>query len=49
MHVVREDGTEREIRFGEASRIAPGHDACVVGNDPVVVFLFKSAATYAKG
>jgi hypothetical protein len=49
MRVVHEDGTELEIAPGEAYRIAPGHDAWVVGSDPVVAFEFKSAATYAKG
>jgi len=28
--------------------IAPGHDAWVVGNEPVVVVEFQGAATYAK-
>jgi hypothetical protein len=49
MRVVHEDGTELEIGPGEAYRIAPGHDAWVVGDKPVVAFEFKSAATYAKG
>lgn len=29
-------------------RIAPGHDAHVVGDQPVVVVEFQGAATYAK-
>jgi hypothetical protein len=49
LHVVHEDGSERDITPGEAYRIAPGHDAWVVGNDVVVAFEFKSAETYAKG
>jgi hypothetical protein len=48
MHVVHEDGTEVELMAGEAYRIAPGHDAWVVGNDAVVQYEFKSADTYAK-
>src|SRR5262245_51060284 len=48
IHVVHDDGTEMEIGPGEAYRIAPGHDAWVVGNDAAVAYEFKSAATYAK-
>ena len=35
---------------GLAYRIAPGHDAWVVGNEPFVAYEFESttAATYAK-
>ncbi|HEY6317844.1 MAG TPA: hypothetical protein VI462_08155 [Acidimicrobiia bacterium] len=33
------------IRAGEAHRIAPGHDAWVVGDEPVVAYEFKSADT----
>jgi hypothetical protein len=47
--VVHEDGTELEISAGEAYRIAPGHDAWVVGNDKAVAYEFKSADSYARG
>jgi uncharacterized cupin superfamily protein len=49
MAVVHEDGTQVEISPGEAYRIAPGHDAWVVGDQVVVAYEFKSADTYAKG
>lgn len=51
MHIVHDDGTEREIRAGEAYVIEPGHDAWVVGDEPVVGFEFESqtAEEYAKG
>ena len=51
MHVVHEDGTEREIGSGQAYVIEPGHDAWVVGDEPVVGFEFESQAAeqYAKG
>lgn len=49
MAVVHGDGPQVEIRAGEAYRIAPGHDAWVVGDQPVVAFEFKSADGYAKG
>ncbi len=48
LNVTHEDGTQVEINAGEAYRIAPGHDAWVIGNDSVVAYEFKSADTYAK-
>jgi hypothetical protein len=49
MHVLGVDGAEAEIGAGTAYTIEPGHDAWVVGNDPVVAFEFDStaAATFA--
>ncbi|MDQ3983445.1 MAG: cupin domain-containing protein [Actinomycetota bacterium] len=51
LHVVHEDGTEGEVGAGEAYVVEPGHDAWVVGDDPVVAFEFESqsAEAYAKG
>ena len=51
MHVVHDDGTEQEIRPGQAYVIDPGHDAWVVGDEAVVGFEFDSrtAEEYAKG
>ncbi len=50
MHVVHDDGSEVEIRPGQAYVINPGHDAWVVGNEPVVGFEFESrtAEEYAR-
>lgn len=48
IQVKHKDGTEGEIGAGEVYRIAPGHDAWVVGNEPAVGVEFQSAATYAK-
>jgi hypothetical protein len=50
MHVVHEDGSEQEIRAGQAYVIEPGHDAWVVGDEPVLGFEFDSrtAEEYAK-
>lgn len=50
MHVVHDDGSEEEIRAGQAYVIAPGHDAWVVGDEPVIGFEFESrtAEEYAK-
>jgi hypothetical protein len=49
LHVVHSDGTEGDARPGDAYVIEPGHDAWVVGDEPVVAFEFESAETYAKG
>ena len=50
MHVVHDDGTEADITAGMGYLIQPGHDAWVVGNEPVTGFEFDSstAQTYAK-
>jgi hypothetical protein len=49
LHVMHDDGSEGEIGPGDAYVIEPGHDAWVVGNEPVVLLEFESAETYAKG
>jgi hypothetical protein len=51
LHVVHDDGSEGDAQTGDAYIIEPGHDAWVVGNEPVVAFEFDSstAQTYAKG
>lgn len=36
LHVTHEDGSEGEVAAGEVYRIAPGHDARVVGDEPAV-------------
>jgi quercetin dioxygenase-like cupin family protein len=50
MHVRMEDGTEEEVGPGEAYVIPPGHDAWVVGDEPVVSVDMSSATVelYAK-
>ena len=47
LQVQHEDGTTGDIVAGTVYRIAPGHDAWVVGDEPVVVVEFQGAATYA--
>ena len=51
MAVSHEDGTELELRAGEAYVIEPGHEAWVAGEEPVVAFEFeaRSAEEYARG
>jgi mannose-6-phosphate isomerase-like protein (cupin superfamily) len=50
LRVRHDDGTEVEIREGDAYVIEPGHDAWVVGGDPFVAYEFDSSAaeTYGK-
>ncbi len=48
LHVVMDDGTEQEFGPGDISLIPPGHDAWVVGNDPVVLVDISGMAEYAK-
>ena len=43
-----EDGTEDEAGPGDAIFTPAGHDAWVVGGEPVILLDFKGAATYAK-
>jgi hypothetical protein len=42
MGVVHDDGTEQEIGPGQTYVIEPGHDAWVVGDEPVMGFEFQS-------
>ena len=49
LHVTHGDGSEGEVAPGGAYRIAPGHDAWVVGDEPAVFVEFQGAAHYAEG
>jgi uncharacterized cupin superfamily protein len=48
--VTHEDGSEIELRAGDAYVIEPGHDAWVVGEERVVAFEFepRAAEEYAR-
>jgi hypothetical protein len=48
LHVVMDDGSEQEFLPGDVSLIPPGHDAWVVGQDPVVVIDISGMSQYAK-
>jgi hypothetical protein len=48
LHVVMDDGTEDEFGPGDVSLLPPGHDAWVVGDDPVVVIDISGMGEYAK-
>lgn len=49
LHVEQSDGSKGEVTAGSVYRIAPGHDAWVVGDEPTVVVEFQGAAHYARG
>ena len=50
MEVVHDDGSKLQVAAGEAYVIEPGHDAWVVGEEPLVALEFESQAAenYAK-
>jgi mannose-6-phosphate isomerase-like protein (cupin superfamily) len=48
LKVVMDDGTELELRAGDVSLLPVGHDAWVVGNEPVVIVDFQGMIDYAK-
>jgi hypothetical protein len=48
LHVVMDDGTEQDFGPGDVAWIPPGHDAWVVGNDPVVIVDISGMRDYAK-
>ena len=47
--VKMDDGTMYECKAGDVSLLSKGHDAWVVGNEPVVVIDFQGMVDYAKG
>jgi hypothetical protein len=48
LRIVMDDGTVAECGPGDVSCIPPGHDAWVVGNEPVVVIDIAGMGEYAK-
>ncbi len=48
LHVRMDDGTEQEFVAGDVALLPPGHDAWVVGNEPVVVIDWFGASNYGK-
>jgi hypothetical protein len=48
LHLKHDDGTEVDIKAREVYRIAPGHDAWVLGDQPFVGVEFQGAANYAR-
>jgi mannose-6-phosphate isomerase-like protein (cupin superfamily) len=48
LHVKMDDGKEEEFGLGDFSLIPPGHDAWVVGDEPVVIIDVTAMKEYAK-
>lgn len=48
LRIRMDDGTEFDCHPGDVSLLAPGHDAWVVGDEPVVVVDFQGMSTYAQ-
>jgi hypothetical protein len=49
LRVRMDDGTEYDCKAGDVSILPPGHDAWVVGDEPVIVVDFQGMVDYAKG
>jgi hypothetical protein len=48
LHVKMADGTEFDAKPGDVTALPSGHDAWVVGSEPVVVIDFHGASNYAR-
>jgi hypothetical protein len=48
LRVRMDDGSEDEFGPGDVSLLPPGHDAWVVGNEPVVVVDITGMTNYAR-
>ena len=48
IHIVMDDGTEFDCGPGDVSLLPMGHDAWVVGDEPVVIVDFQGMVDYAK-
>ncbi len=48
LRIKMDDGTETECKAGDVSFLPMGHDAWVVGNEPVVIVDFQGMVDYAK-
>ena len=48
LKIRMKDGSEIECKAGDISSVPPGHDAWVVGVEPVVVIDFQGMANFAK-
>ena len=48
LKVLMDDGTELECKAGDVSLLPKGHDAWVVGDEPVVVVDFQGMVDYAR-
>jgi hypothetical protein len=48
LHVVQSDGVEFDAKPGDVTALPSGHDAWVVGDEPVVVVDWSGASNYAS-
>jgi hypothetical protein len=48
LHVVMKDGREFDLAPGSVSHLPAGHDAWVIGHEPVVLVDWHGATHYAK-
>ena len=48
LHIQNKDGSEFEAGPGDVTALPSGHDAWVVGDEPVVVIDWAGASRYAK-
>ena len=48
LRIRMDDGTELECKAGDVALVPPGHDAWVVGTEPVVIVDFQGMPNYAK-
>jgi len=48
LRIKTDDGIEKDSKAGDVSMLGSGHDAWVVGNEPVVVVDFQGMIDYAK-
>lgn len=49
LRIKMDDGTERDCKAGDVCMLGSGHDAWVIGNEPVVIVDFQGMVDYAKG
>ena len=49
LHIVMADGAEFDAGPGDVTALPQGHDAWVVGDEPVVVVDWFGASNYAQG
>jgi hypothetical protein len=47
-HVVTADGSEFDAKAGDVTALPQGHDAWVVGDEPVVLIDWYGASNYAR-
>jgi hypothetical protein len=48
LQIRMEDGTELIAEPGDITSLPSGHDACVLGDEPVIVVDWYGASNYAK-